>query len=80
MKDCSWTWRIAFFGFGVLAVAAVFVFVVRLLGVSVAGIQPGALVMVMMMTAPFTVGFVTLFTLLVWGVEVLVRRLRPSGV
>ena len=63
LKRRSWALRVGLFFGGILAVAAVFLLVVRVLNVTVAGVEPEALVLTGMMTAPFTVGFVLLFML-----------------
>ena len=70
------TKRVAFIGFGLLAVIALFVAVVRISGVVIAGVQPEAWVLTAMMTAPFTVGLVLLATLGTALVEAALRHRR----
>ena len=48
---------------GVLVVAVLFLVVVRTLNIVVAEVEPEALVLTAMMTAPFTVGFLLLLVL-----------------
>ena len=79
MKRRSWALRVGLFFGGILAVVAVFLLVVRVLNVTVAGVEPEALVLTGMMTAPFTVGFVLLFMLGAAGAERLARRGRAGG-
>ena len=63
MNGYRWTVRIALGGLGFLALLAAFVAVTRISGVVIAGVQPDAWALTAMMTAPFTVGVVSLFTL-----------------
>ena len=62
MNGYRWTIRIRLAGQGLLALWAAFVAVTRISGVVVAGVQPEAWVLTAMMTAPFTMGLVSLFT------------------
>ena len=50
-------------GVGILALAAVVTIVLRVFDVVIAGVPPDAWALTAMMTAPFTVGVVSLFTL-----------------
>ena len=70
------TKRVAFIGFGLLAVIALIVAVVRISGVVIVGVQPEAWVLTAMMTAPFTVGLVLLATLGTALVEAALRHRR----
>ena len=56
MKRGSWAARVAIFSGGILGVAAFFLVVVRSLDITVAGVEPEALVLTGVMTAPFTLG------------------------
>ena len=66
----------AIFSGGILAVAAFFLVVVRSLNITVAGVEPEALVLTAMMTAPFTLGFLLLLVLGAAAAERVVRRGR----
>ena len=63
MNAYCWTIRIALGGLGFLALLVAFVAVTRIFNVVIAGVQPDASALTAMMTAPFTVGVVSLFTL-----------------
>ena len=65
---------------GLLALAVVFLVVVRASGVSIAGIAPEALVLTAMMTAPFTLGFLALLVLGAVGAERMCRRGGRGGI
>ena len=77
MRSYPWTRRVAAVGFGILAIWAVFVAVVRIVNVPLGRIQPEAFALIVMMTAPFTLGAALLATLVTWGLEKMVRR-RPA--
>ena len=72
--------RVGLGGLGILALLAAFVAVSRISGVVIAGVQPEAWALTAMMTAPFTVGAVSLFTLVTALMETMLRRRRPVGV
>ena len=55
MKNYRWTIRVASTGAALIAALAIFVIVVRVLGIPIAGIKPEAFVLIAMMTAPFTI-------------------------
>ena len=74
MRKNSWTRKVAFFCGGLLAV--LFLAVVRVLDVPVAGVEPEAFVLTAMMTSPFTLGFLVLLVLSTAGLERLLRRRR----
>ena len=78
MRRYIWTRRVVFAGLGLVVLWVVFVAVVRVLNVPLGGIQPEAFALTAMMTAPFTLGAVLLATLVTWGLETVVRRLRPT--
>ena len=80
MNGYRWTKRIGLGGLGFLALLAAFVAVSRISGVVIAGVQPEAWALTAMMTAPFTVGAVLLFTLVAALTETMLRRRRPVGV
>ena len=56
MDRYRWTLRVAIGGVAFLAAIAVFVAVVRISNVMIAGVYPEAWVLTAMMTAPFTIG------------------------
>ena len=76
MRKNSWTRKVAFFCGGLLAVVVVFLAVVRVLDVPVAGVESEAFVLTAMMTSPFTLGFLLLLVLSTAGLERLLRRRR----
>ena len=79
MNSYRWTKRIGFAGLAFLAAIAVFVTVVSILGVRVAGVYPEAFRLTAMMTAPFTLGLVAVTTLTAALVETFRRFKRPAG-
>ena len=79
MNAYRWTKRIGIAGIAFLASIAIFVTVVSILGIRVAGIYPEAFRLTAMMTAPFTLGLVAVSTLATALVETLLRRKRPAG-
>lgn len=80
MNTYRWTKRIGIAGIVFLAAIALFVTVVSILGIRVAGIYPEAFRLTAMMTAPFTLGLVAVSTLAAALVETLLRRKRrPVG-
>ena len=76
MKGRSWAARVAIFSGSILAVAAFFLVVVRALNITVAGVEPEALVLTRVMTAPFTLEFFLLLVLGAAAAEQVVRRVR----
>ena len=76
MFGTSWSRRTALCCGGLLGVVAVALVVLRVLGLPVAGVEPEALVLTAMMTAPFTLGFLLLLVLAAAGLERLVRGRR----
>ena len=76
MNGYRWTIRIGLGGLGFLALLAAFVAVTRIFGVAIAGVRPEAWALTAMMTAPFTVGAVSLSTLVAALTETLLRRRR----
>lgn len=80
MNAYRWTKRIGFAGIVFLAAIAIFVTVVSILGIRVAGIYPEAFRLTAMMTAPFTLGLVAVSTLAAALVETVLRiKRRPAG-
>jgi hypothetical protein len=80
MNSYRWTKRIGFAGLAFLAAIAVFVTVVSILGVRVAGVYPEAFRLTAMMTAPFTLGLVAVSTMTAALVETVRRfKRRPAG-
>ena len=80
MSTYRWTKRIGIAGIVFLAAIALFVTVVSILGIRVAGIYPEAFRLTAMMTAPFTLGLVAVSTLAAALVETLLRlKRRPVG-
>ena len=63
MNAYRWTIRIGIAGIAFLAAIAVFVTVVSIMDVRVAGVYPEAFRLTAMMTAPFTIGIVAIPTL-----------------
>ena len=80
MNSYRWTKRIGLAGLAFLAAIAVFVTAVSILDVRVAGVYPEAFRLTAMMTAPFTLGLVTVSTLTSTLIETY-RRLkhRPAS-
>lgn len=74
MDRYRWTLRVAIGGVAFLAVIAVFVAVVRAFNVMIAGVYPEAWVLTAMMTAPFTIGVVSVATVATALVETFRRR------
>lgn len=80
MNTYRWTRRVGLAGIAFLAAIALFVTVVSILNMRVAGIYPEAFRLAAMMTAPFTLGLVALSTLTAATVETLLRlKRRPAG-
>jgi len=79
MNTYRWTKRIGIAGIVFLAAIAIFVTVVSILGIRVAGIYPEAFRLAAMMTAPFTLGLVAVTTLTAALVETLLRFNRTAG-
>ena len=76
MNTYRWTKRIGIAGIAFLAAIAIFVTVVSILGIRVAGIYPEAFRLTAMMTAPFTLGLVAATTLGTALIETLLRLKR----
>ena len=74
MDRYRWTLRVAIGGVAFLAAIAVFVAVVRISNVMIAGVYPEAWVLTAMMTAPFTIGVVSVATIATALVETFRRR------
>ena len=74
MDRYRWTLRVAIGGVAFLAVTAVFVAVVRGFNVMIAGVYPEAWALTAMMTAPFTIGVVSVATIATALVETFRRR------
>ena len=74
MDRYRWTLRVAIGGIALLAVIAGFVAVVRGFGVMIAEVYPEAWVLTAMMTAPFTIGIVSVATIATALVETIRRR------
>ena len=79
MNSYRWTKRIGIAGLAFLAAIAVFVTVVSILDVRVAGIYPEAFRLTAMMTAPFTLGLVFVSTLTAAMFETVRRFRRPAA-
>ena len=79
MDRYRWTLRVAIGGVGFLAAIAVFVVVVRAFNVMIAGVYPEAWVLTAMMTAPFTIGLVSVSTIATALVETFRRRRVASA-
>ena len=78
MNDYRWTVRVAVGGVSLLALVAAIALVLRIFGVVIAGVQPEAWVLTAMMTAPLTVGTVSIFTIATVLVETILRRRRTA--
>ena len=76
MNGYRWTMRVGLGGVGFLATLAAFVAVTRIFNLVVVGVQPEAWVLTAMMTAPFTIGAVSLATVGTALVETVVRLKR----
>ena len=74
MSGYRWTLRVAVGGCGLLGLLVAAIALVRIFGIVIAGVEPEAWVLTAMMTAPFTVGSVSLATLATLLVEASVRR------
>ena len=79
MNRYRWTLRMAIGGVAFLAVIAVFVAVVRGFNVMIAGVYPEAWVLTAMMTAPFTIGIVSVATIATALAETFRRRRAASA-
>ena len=79
MNDYRWTLRVAVGGVGLLALVAVVALALRIFGVVVAGVQPEAWVLTAMMTAPLTIGTVSVLTIGTAPVETVLRRRRTAS-
>ncbi len=79
MNRYRWTLRVAIGGVAALAAIAVFGAVVRGFGVMIAGVYPEAWVLTAMMTAPFTIGIVSVATIATALVETFRRRRAASA-
>ena len=79
MNAYRWTIRIGIAGVAFLATIAVFVAVVSILDVRVAGVYPEAFRLTAMMTAPFTIGIAVVPTLAAAFVESHNHFRRPHG-
>ena len=78
MNSYRWTLRVAIGGVALLAVIAAFVAVARVFNLVIAGVYPEAWVMMAMMTAPLTIGTVSVLTIVTALVETLTRRRTVS--
>ena len=76
MDDYRWTVRVAVGGVSLLALVAAVALALRIFDVVVAGVQPEAWVLTAMMTAPLTVGTVSVLTIATALVETILRRRR----
>ena len=77
-KDYRWTVRVGLGGVGFLATLVAFVAVTRIFNVVIAGVQPEAWALGMMLIAPFTIGVVLLATGGTALVETVVRVKRRA--
>lgn len=79
MNQYRWTLRVAIGGVSLLAVIAVFVAVARIFNLVIAGVYPEAWVMTAMMTAPLTIGAVSVATIGTALAETFLRRRTVSA-
>ena len=77
-KDYRWTVRVGLGGVGFLATLVAFVAVTRIFNVVIAGVQPEAWALTAMMTAPLTIGVVSLATVGTAVVETVARLKRTE--
>ena len=73
------TLRVVIGGVAFLTVIAVFVAVVKVFGVIIAGVYPEAWVLTAMMTAPFAIGIVSVATIATTLAETFRRRRAASA-
>ena len=78
MNGYRWTVRVGLGGVGFLATLAAFVAVTRIFNLVVAGVQPEAWALGAMLTAPFTIGVVSLATVGTAVVETVARLKRTA--
>ena len=78
MNVYRWTIRVGLVGVGLLATMAAFVAVTRIFNLVVVGVQPEAWVLTAMMTAPLTIGVVSLATVGTAVVETVARLKRTA--
>ena len=76
MNGYRWTVRVGLAGVGFLVTLAAFVAVTRIFNLVVAGVQPEAWALGAMLTAPFTIGVVSLATVGTAVVETVARLRR----
>lgn len=74
MNTYRWTIRIAIAGSVFFVLIVLSTVILRLLDVSIVGIQPEALVLTVMMTTPLTIGAVIISTGIIAVIETLLRR------
>ena len=79
MNDYRWTVRVAAGGVGLLALVAAVALTLRIFDVVVAGVPPEAWVLTAMMTAPLTVGTVSILTIATALFETILRRRRTAS-
>ncbi len=79
MNAYSWTVRVALGGVALLTLWALFVAITRIFNLVIAGVYPEAWVLTAMMTAPFTIGAVSLATVGMALVEKVLRRRRSAA-
>ena len=80
MNVYRWTVRVALGGVTLLTLWAVFVAVVRMFDLVIAGVYPEAWVLTAMMTAPFTIGTIAALVIGTALVEKVLRRRRSAAV
>jgi hypothetical protein len=78
MNGYRWTVRVGLGWVGFLATLAAFVAVTRIFNIVIAGVQPEGWAMGAMLTAPFTIGTVSLVTIATALVETVVRVKRMA--
>ena len=80
MSMSSWTARVGLGFAGLLAAVVLFLIVVRVGNIEIAGVAPEAWIMTFMMTGPFTLGFVAFVLLVSWGLEKVFHRREAEPV
>ena len=78
MNGYRWTVRVALSGVGLLATWAAFAAVVGIFNVVIAGVYPEAWVLIATMTAPVTIGLVSIATIVTALIETVSRRRKST--
>ena len=79
MNAYRWTVRVALGGVALLTLWALFLAVVRMFNLVIAGVYPEAWVLTAMVTAPFTIGTIAALVIGMALVEKVLRRRRSAA-